>query len=189
MGSLFNSTRNTRYLPESGSRYIRSDVPNRLTEEEIQWLRDNNVHTVIDLRTPKETEQKPCSLADKSGFNYYNFPVSGGNSIPESPNQVFVSYLNMVDEAMWKTIDFIEASDSNVLYFCNAGKDRTGVVSALLLSRMNVDRAKIVDDYVQSADNLKAMLQDFANQNPSVGIDVITPCAAYMEAFLDNCAK
>lgn len=38
MSSLLKSTRNTRALPTGTMRYIRSDVPLNLTEEEIQWL-------------------------------------------------------------------------------------------------------------------------------------------------------
>ncbi len=189
MGSLFSSTKNTRFLPDNSLKYIRSDVPNHLTEEEIQWLWDNNVHIIMDLRMPEESEQKPCPIADRSEFNYYNFPVTGGNIVPNKPNHVSISYLNMVDDAMWKIIEFIETSTTNVLYFCNAGKDRTGIVSALLLSRMNVDKEKIINDYLQSADNLKTMLQNFASQNSSVDINVITPHSSYMEEFLDNYTK
>jgi len=44
----------------------------------------------------------------------------------------------------------ITASDQPVLYHCSAGKDRTGIVSALILSILNVDRQLIVDDYMLS---------------------------------------
>ena len=189
MGSLFSSTKNSRFLPESCLKYIRSDLPNQLTDEEILWLLDMNVHTIIDLRTSYEVREKPCPIADRSEFSYYNFPVTGGNIVPSKPSLVSASYLDMVDDTMWKIIKFIETSTTNVLYFCNAGKDRTGVVSALLLSRMNVDRAKIIDDYLQSADNLKTMLYNFARVNPSVDINVITPRSSYMEEFLDNYIK
>lgn len=49
MSSLLKSTRNTRALPTGTMRYIRSDAPTNLTEEEIQGLLDNNITTVIDL--------------------------------------------------------------------------------------------------------------------------------------------
>ena len=62
MGSLFKNTYNTRSLLPEGFRFIRSDVPNRITEKEVQWLIDHNVTTVIDLRDDKEREQKKCQL-------------------------------------------------------------------------------------------------------------------------------
>lgn len=184
MGSLFKSTKNTRYLPCSSSKYIRSDVPDCLDKQEIDWLWKNNVCTIIDLRTQAEIEQKPCSLANRSDFTYYKMSVTGGSSVPNKPSHVADSYLNMVDDTMRNIIKFIESSNTNVLYFCNAGKDRTGVVSALLLSRMQIDKRIIIQDYLESANNLSEMLKAYASQYPSINIDVITPHASYMEKFL-----
>lgn len=56
MGSLFKSTLNTRSLPIDGLRYIRSDVPLLLTDEEIQWLISNDITTLVDLRSLEEVE-------------------------------------------------------------------------------------------------------------------------------------
>lgn len=56
MSSLLKSTRNTRALPTGTMRYIRSDAPTNLTDEEIQWLLDNNITTVIDLRSEEEVD-------------------------------------------------------------------------------------------------------------------------------------
>ena len=45
-----------------------------------------------------------------------------------------------------------QITDSNepVLYHCSAGKDRTGIVSALILSILKVDRKTIIDEYMLS---------------------------------------
>ena len=67
MGSLLQSTRNTRALPAGTLRFIRSDVPERLTGAEIQWLLDNHITTVVDLRSDEEMSQKPCCLARQAG--------------------------------------------------------------------------------------------------------------------------
>ena len=40
MASIFKSTKNTRVLPTGTLRYIRSDAPVALTEEEIQWIKN-----------------------------------------------------------------------------------------------------------------------------------------------------
>ena len=50
MASLLTYTLNTRWLREGCTRYLRSDVPDRLSEEEIGWLLEHNIRTVIDLR-------------------------------------------------------------------------------------------------------------------------------------------
>lgn len=183
MSSLFKSTGNSRFLPECNHKYIRSDVPDHLSEEEIEWLIDNNVRTIVDLRTQDEIRKRHCSLKNMGAFDYVNMPVTGGNAVPSSPEGVVKSYIHMVDDNMREIIRYIESSDGKVLYFCNAGKDRTGVVSALLLLRLGIDEKIIVDDYMKSADNLKEMLNDYADKNPLLDISVITPHKSYIEGF------
>lgn len=181
---LFRSTQNTRAILPDSLRFIRSDVPAKMTAKELQWLRENDILTVVDLREASERLQKPCPLAGESGFEYMNMPVTGGNAIPAAPEDVPLSYIRMVDERMDAIIDTMLRAESNVLYFCNAGKDRTGVVSAILLHTLGFSDEYIIADYLKSADNLKSMLQAFADSNPGIDIEVITPRAAYMEQFL-----
>ena len=57
MGSLLQSTLNTRALPVGNLRYIRSDYPGKLTEQEVHWLLQNDITTIVDLREEKETVQ------------------------------------------------------------------------------------------------------------------------------------
>lgn len=186
MSSLLNSTLNTRPLIKGSLKYIRSDVPYKLCENEIQWLIKNNIVTIVDLRSESETEQRLCPLSQRQEFEYINIPVTGGNCVPKSADKVSLSYLKMVDDTMWEIITTIEQAQSNVLYFCNAGKDRTGVVSALLLLRLGAKKQEIIDDYVCSYENLKEMLNSFAFDNPNVDIETITPKARYMQEFLDD---
>ena len=91
----------------------------------------------------------------------------------------------MVDEQLLNTIDFILNSKSNVLYFCNAGKDRTGVLSAILLYKNGMDSQYIIDDYLKSVFNLKDMLQSYSQQNPEIDINIITPNERYIKEFLE----
>ena len=81
-------------------------------------------------REKTEYAQKPCRLETESGFTYYHLPVTGGGGIPESLESVADAYLKMIDGQMERIICAILKAESNVLYFCGAGKDRTGVVSA-----------------------------------------------------------
>lgn len=72
-------------------------------------------------------------------------------------------------------LDTIENATSNVMYFCTAGKDRTGVVSALLLRRLGVSEDVIVEDYMKSKENLSDMLTTYVKNHPEVDIDIIIP--------------
>ena len=175
MGSLLKSTLNTRALPVGGLRYIRSDAPLCLTEEEIQWLLDNHITTLVDLRSAQELERKPCPLQDVAGFTYYHIPVTGGGDTPKSREHLYEVYRGMVDAQMDTILETILNAASNVMYFCTAGKDRTGVVSALLLKRLGISEDVIVEDYMKSKDNLLDMLTSYVKNHPEVDIDIIVP--------------
>ena len=175
MGSLLRSTLNTRALPVGGLRYIRSDAPLCLTEEEVQWLLDNHITTLVDLRSAQELEHKPCPLQDVAGFTYYHIPVTGGGDTPKSREHLYEVYRGMVDAQMDTILEAILNAASNVMYFCTAGKDRTGVVSALLLKRLGISEEVIVEDYMKSKDNLLDMLTSYVKNHPEVDIDIIIP--------------
>ena len=76
---------------------------------------------------------------------------------------------------MERILEVILNASDNVMYFCTAGKDRTGVVSALLLKRLGFSDDVIVQDYMQSAENLLPMLEAYVREHPEVDLDVIVP--------------
>lgn len=185
MASLLRSTMNTRALPTGTLRYIRSDVPERLTGAEIQWLLDNAVTTIVDLRSEKEVSGRPCCLAGRAGFRYVHLPVTGGGGTPTSLAHLYMVYRRMVDERMAEIVDAIMNAGSNVLYFCTAGKDRTGVVSAMILKRLGIGDEAIIDDYMESRGNLMDMLTAYADAHPEVDLEVIVPHRRNMEQLLE----
>lgn len=184
MSSLLESTRNTRVLPTGTMRYIRSDVPENLTAKEIQWLLDNNITTIVDLRSEEEVVKKPCYLKERTGFRYVHLPVTGGGDTPKSLEHLHIVYRQMLDEKMEKIIDVIMNAKSNVMYFCTAGKDRTGVVSAIILKRLGFSDEVIIDDYMQSKDNLMDMLMAYVSAHPEVDMEIIIPHRENMEKLL-----
>ena len=76
---------------------------------------------------------------------------------------------------MERIICVILMAESNVLYFCGAGKDRTGVVSAILLKQLGFSDSVIIEDYMKTKDNLLDFLKAFAAEHPEVNIHTILP--------------
>ena len=72
MSSLLQSTLNTRALPTGDLRYIRSDFPGNLSDDEVQWLVDNSITTIVDLREEKEYKAKSCRLETENGFTFWS---------------------------------------------------------------------------------------------------------------------
>ena len=188
MSSIFDSTYNTRPILPDSLRFIRSDAPYRLTEDELGWLRYNDITTVIDLRTEEESRACPSILADAEGFCYRNMPVSGGNAVPKTPEDVPGSYIAMLDEQMDRIIDTIMYAETNVIYFCSAGKDRTGVVSAILLYKLGYGNEYIIEDYLRSGEELHDILEAYGKSG-AADINVITPHAVNITAVLDELKK
>lgn len=186
MGSLFKMTLNTRILPIGNTRYIRSDYPSTLNHDEIEWLINNNVTTIVDLREEKEYTQKPCCLENMDEFIYYHLPVTGGGDTPKSPEAVATVYVGMLDEQMDIIISTIMNAESNVLYFCGAGKDRTGVVSAIILKKLGFSDQVIVDDYMETKENLMDFLLGYVKEHPEVDINTIMPSEKNIRIVLER---
>lgn len=182
---IFEKTLNTRPIFKDSLKFIRSDVPTEISENERQWLLANKIKTIVDLRTDEERHRKVCPLINDDRFLYQCFALTGGDTVPNIAYDVPKSYIGMVDSHFEKLMEFLSNSESNVLYFCNAGKDRTGVVSAVLLHNAGFDTEYIIEDYLKSKNNLKKVLKDFADNNPMVDINIITPCRRYIEEFLE----
>jgi len=185
MRSLLQSTKNTRALPTGTLRYIRSDVPARLTEEEVNWLMNHQITTLVDLRSDEERLRKPCCLETRNGFSYVHLPVTGGNAVPTSREHLHTLYRQMVDGQMERILDTILNAKTNVMFFCTAGKDRTGVVSALLLKRLEFSDQVIIDDYMESKDNLMGLLTDYAIAHPEADREVLVPHRENMKQLLE----
>ena len=175
MGSILQTTLNTRALPTGDFRYIRSDYPGKLSDEEVRWLQQNDVTTIVDLREEKEYLSRPCRLEKEDGFLYYHLPVTGGGDTPKSPEAVAETYLGMIDEQMDKIISTIMNAESNVMFFCGAGKDRTGVVSAIILKKLGYSDRVIIDDYMETKENLMDFLVAYVKEHPQVDINIIIP--------------
>ena len=188
MGSLFESTVNTRVLPTGDMRYIRSDYPELLTDEDVQWLIQNDIRTVVDLREEKEYKANPCRLKTEQEFTYLHLPVTGGGDIPASPDEAAMSYLKMLDKQMDRIVDTIINAHSGVLFFCKAGKDRTGVVSAIILKKLGCDDRTIIDDYMETKDNLMDVLSKYVKEHPEVDINTIVPREENIIKVLRNLA-
>lgn len=184
MPSLLESTANTRQVLPGSFRYIRSDAPLSPTARDVAFLVEHGVNTLIDLRSDAEVQRRPCPLANDARFTYRHMPVTGGNAMPSSVEDVPLSYLRMVDEQMTRILRILGES-SGAMYFCTAGKDRTGVVSALLQRQAGLSRDAIVADYVLSGDNLQEMFADFMQRHPGIDVSIYTPSPQYMEQFLD----
>ncbi|MBO4876546.1 MAG: tyrosine-protein phosphatase [Ruminococcus sp.] len=193
--SLLSSTGNTRdlggYRTEEGiteyNRIWRSDVTHSLTPEDIAFLRENGMTTVIDLRTDEEAQRKSNALAGADGFDYHRFPVPEGSEPPESFEEVPDSYMRIAGAVnICSVFRTIAQAEGGVMIQCNAGKDRTGTVSAILLLAAGVDRDDIIRDYTLTREYIGDMLEKYLSAHPETDRRIILADRQTMTGFLDR---
>ncbi|MGW9158047.1 tyrosine-protein phosphatase [Microbacterium sp. NPDC055665] len=163
---------------------FRSDALAGLTDEGLQELVDLRIGTVIDLRTDGERSRAADRLPEDGSVTLLPLPMQGGamdemvkQLLPAtagaslSVTQV-ADVLKQVPTLEGLYVAILEASavqfatvartvldasrtdHPGVLFHCTAGKDRTGLAAAILLSVADVPRDAIVADYTQTEQNL-----------------------------------
>jgi protein-tyrosine phosphatase len=90
------------------------------------------------------------------------------------------------------TLRRIASAQGAVLYHCTEGKDRTGVMTAILLTLLGVDKAQVYDDYLRSNEELAAKNKEELAELAKYGIDpaliepLLTVRASYLDAAFDQ---
>lgn len=168
------------------NKFLRSDLPKQLSEEDIDKLLSNNIKVIVDLRSKEEIKKSSCAFKNNKLFKYYNYSLYGDGYVPKSKEQVAISYFEMLEEkyTVAKIMKIFAKEQDGILYHCTAGKDRTGVISALLLLLSGVSKEDILIDYEISNLYLSKLLQEFSKKNKEIDINIITPKKVYIEEFL-----
>lgn len=161
---------------------IRSNVPINLEENDIEYLKKIGIKNIIDLRTKKERDTKISCFENRVDFKLYHISLPGGDKIPNCVEDVPKSYISMLEAKKEINIIFnILIKGEGILYFCNAGKDRTGVISMLILMTLGISEELICSDYLKTKDYLNDIIR--TNKFSEDIINIITPRKDYVEKF------
>lgn len=142
---------------------IRGDLPARLTETGLQRLHEFGICTILDLRKPVQVAEEPSIFMETDGDptrpTYINISLEDHDAIIDQQisqagrDRVRV-YSLMLDNNQPQIAQIMQAiadaPSGGILIHCNAGKDRTGLISALLLGLVGVPDKIIADDYALS---------------------------------------
>lgn len=143
---------------------LRADDLVQLSREGMQALADYGVRTVIDLRWPFEVAARthPVAASNAHGLRYHHI------SLLARDETEWASRSGACSKEMWKiavlehtrpqlkdVLDVIaDAAVEPLLFHCVAGKDRTGLIAALLLALADVEPDAIAADYAASTRHL-----------------------------------
>ena len=151
------------YLNKEGKRikkgiYFRAGRQDRMSDKDLSQLSDLKITTQIDLRRPDEVLEQGKGPLEAMGANYINIaviPEGGSDKLSRLVGDTRISgkrYLGYLEfgPTTWLRLFGILANEENlpVVLHCTAGKDRTGVSTAFLLSILGVSREVIEADYL-----------------------------------------
>ena len=180
-------------------RLFRSDALSDLSGRDVAALRSLGLATVIDLRTPAEVERAGEGPLAGEGLRHVNFsvlPAEGGESraapAPAGDDlaERYRWYLDVGRDAIAGVLRVLaDAATYPAVVHCTAGKDRTGVVAALVLDCLGASREVIARDYAETAGRMDAILRRLRLDPRYPGIPVaparLRVDPATMRRFLD----
>ena len=144
----------------------RTGVLTYLTPSDLAYLRQLGVRLVVDFRTDQENQEAPEKWVPNSGAVLLHLPIGAesGKSLSASMRQLAAGHptpaqLQQRLEQTYSSFVFqfapkyarvfteIEQDHLPIVYHCTAGKDRTGVMTALLLRTLGVPEPTVLADY------------------------------------------
>ena len=152
---------------------LRGGSLHRLTSRDVSMLRDDyRLKLVVDLRTGTEREEKPDVAVP--GAEYVSIPVFAESAVGITRERRSLRSLRSIDvasqlpdmkalyrdmaagnciESLAKAVRLVverAGDDGAVLFHCTEGKDRTGVMSLVLLHLCGAGYDDIVTDYLST---------------------------------------
>lgn len=166
--------------------FVRADNLARLSPDGKKALITYGVNTIIDLRSDYELNIDPPPFASLNGQNgypqYINLPM-----LDES-DKVGVEIINQTQSLteMYSTIidryqenialimkAFAKATNGTILFHCRSGRDRTGLITAMLLSVAGVDYPTIAKDYAISSVYIQPTFEKPLSEQPEIMLNFL----------------
>ncbi|WP_328291521.1 tyrosine-protein phosphatase [Kineococcus sp. NBC_00420] len=139
--------------PVPHKRIIRANTPTQLSQTEFDAALAFEFSAVLDLRSEEEVQAVAHPLNQLAG--YRSLPLIDPAAEAREDFHRFTSLGEIYSSSLQRNAAHIapifsalaDAPPGPVLISCRAGRDRTGMIVALLLDLVGVDREAIAEDY------------------------------------------
>jgi protein-tyrosine phosphatase len=173
LGNLFN-VRDLGGYPTSDGRSVswgkvyRAASLHLLDPEHAQDWDRLGLATVVDLRRARERAGGVWPPLLDSAVVYelpvlpddWSLPKEQFSSATEHLSYAYDDMARLGADAIRQTFELLADPERYpLLFFCVAGKDRTGIMAVLLLTALGVDEATALDDYELSGDRVVALVE------------------------------
>lgn len=137
---------------------FRSDTMQELVADDVDVLVHRlGLRLVVDLRGPAEVEREGRGLLAGFPVRHVNLPLDSKDdrAIPDlsldTLVQHYLGYLAVSPGAIAQAFRVLADDGLPAVVHCAAGKDRTGVTTALVLRAVGVPAEVVAEDYARSA--------------------------------------
>ncbi|MFJ6618037.1 tyrosine-protein phosphatase [Kitasatospora sp. NPDC091335] len=168
-------------LTDPASRWIRPGALFRSAqpfpaadETVVAQLREHGITTIVDLRGEAESSPEDWAAVEAAGIAVVAARINPANDALEQSMRAMTTaedlgafYLLMAESAPQALAAAVEATvrPGGVLVHCAAGKDRTGLLTALLLELLGVPAEEIVTDYARTNEAIQQIWAGLADRN------------------------
>lgn len=145
---------------------FRSDALHLLTDEDVAHLRDEiRLAHVVDLRSSGELRAEGRGPLEREPLRFHHLPLFDGDlqagraagAVPGLA-ELYFAMAEFAKSRIARVIETLARAAGPAVYHCAAGKDRTGVVSAVLLGLLGVRDEVIVADYAATRESLDGII-------------------------------
>ena len=171
----------------------RADGLYRLTDRDVDTVRALGLRTVIDLRTNEELAERGTFPHQTIEVTFTHHPVIDttwelADHVDKSAHEFLTwAYRDMLrvgSGTLARAItDLAVPGALPAVFHCAAGKDRTGVLAALLLSALGVPRPVVLADYGLTAGAMERMRAWAAREYPEMAEQMADTPSAFMAAL------
>lgn len=145
--------------------FFRTASLDDINEADMEQLKKLNISTIIDLRRINEIDfESESHKKIKENFDYHHISLAPDREFRKEEIEKIISgkisvgqsYRNLIDHyvAVKEIVEVLARAEGSVLYHCQEGKDRTGIVSMIIMGLADVARGDIIADYEISSAHL-----------------------------------
>lgn len=188
----------------------RAGSPGSLTKADRAELTRRGIRTICDFRSDAERADEPNPFVeDNPAVTYWTRDyaqdmgdlgaiLTGPDASAETSRAALVAAYRTIPlehaESFARMFAFLAEGATPLVFNCSAGKDRTGVAAALLLTLLGVPRETVIADYAMSDDivDYRAQMEESAKANPAYAFlrdlpwEIVEPLMASDPAYIES---
>ncbi len=196
--SLTNARELGGYETQEGSytkthRYIRCATSKTVSSKDQEYLINYGLNCVLDLRGTNEVNQIAHPLKNLPNVEYIHLDLFKNVQVEKAIDEfkdlgeLYCFMIDHLQENIKAVFNiFYTHQDACILFSCSQGKDRTGVIAALLMDLAGCHMYDIIKDYTESYENNQEIIDEIIEVIPKEKASLFLSDPLYMMKMMDH---